>query len=56
MTTLAMTRVYRQSFEAHPHITLAVTGGLFSALGDLAAQMVVRYIRVFLILYFDELM
>jgi|ERR1700722_9215639 len=38
MTSLAITRAYQQSFESHPHTTLAVTGGFFNALGDFVAQ------------------
>jgi protein Mpv17 len=38
MTSFAITRAYQQSFESHPHTTLAVTGGFFNALGDFVAQ------------------
>lgn len=39
MSSIALTRAYRQSFEAHPHFTLAIAGGALSALGDAVAQL-----------------
>jgi len=38
MATIAVARVYQQSFQTHPNSTLAVTGGTFNALGDFVAQ------------------
>ncbi|KAF7437061.1 hypothetical protein PC9H_003895 [Pleurotus ostreatus] len=38
MATIAIARAYQQSFDARPHTTLAITGGLFNALGDFVAQ------------------
>jgi protein Mpv17 len=36
--TFAAARAYQQSFQSHPHVTLAVTGGTLNAVGDLVAQ------------------
>ncbi|KAF8649834.1 hypothetical protein AX16_005598 [Volvariella volvacea WC 439] len=38
MTTIAIARVYQQSFHTRPNITLAITGGCLNALGDAVAQ------------------
>jgi protein Mpv17 len=38
MAAISIARVYQRSFETHPHTTLAITGGLFNALGDFVAQ------------------
>ncbi|KAH6917603.1 hypothetical protein BKA70DRAFT_1252655 [Coprinopsis sp. MPI-PUGE-AT-0042] len=38
MAALTLARAYQHSFDAHPHITLAVTGGTLNALGDCVAQ------------------
>ncbi|KAF9647487.1 hypothetical protein BDM02DRAFT_2661218 [Thelephora ganbajun] len=40
MSSVALARIYQQSFESHPHCTLAVTNGTFNALGDVVAQSV----------------
>ncbi|KAA1468585.1 hypothetical protein DENSPDRAFT_912358 [Dentipellis sp. KUC8613] len=40
MASLTLARAYQQSFEAHPHGTLAVAGGALNALGDAVAQSV----------------
>jgi protein Mpv17 len=45
MSTIALARVYRQSFEAYPHGTLAVAGGALTALGDAVAQMSEQIVR-----------
>jgi len=37
---VAFARIYQQSFESHPHYTLAVTNGTLNALGDVVAQSV----------------
>ncbi|KAI0271536.1 hypothetical protein BC834DRAFT_448140 [Gloeopeniophorella convolvens] len=39
MSSIALARAYQQSFEAHPHGTLAIAGGALTALGDVVAQM-----------------
>ncbi|KAN0135557.1 protein sym1 [Lactarius tabidus] len=39
MSSIALARAYRQSFEAHPHCTLAIAGGALTALGDAVAQL-----------------
>ncbi|KAJ3526130.1 hypothetical protein NM688_g8298 [Phlebia brevispora] len=38
MTSIALARVYQQSFETHPYTTLALTNGALNALGDFVAQ------------------
>ena len=38
MSSLALARVYQQSFSSHPYGTLAVTNGCLNALGDIVAQ------------------
>ncbi|KAI1797667.1 hypothetical protein LXA43DRAFT_260040 [Ganoderma leucocontextum] len=38
MASVALARVYQQSFEAHPYFTLAVTNGALNAFGDAVAQ------------------
>ena len=40
MSSVALTRIYQQSFESHPYYTLAVTNGTLNALGDVVAQSV----------------
>lgn len=39
MASIALARVYQQSFEHHPYWTLAVTNGALNALGDSVAQL-----------------
>jgi len=39
MSSITLARVYRRSFEAYPHRTLAVAGGALTALGDAIAQL-----------------
>ncbi|KAF8887936.1 hypothetical protein CPB84DRAFT_1786452 [Gymnopilus junonius] len=38
MAALTLARAYQHSLDAHPNITLAVTGGSLNALGDVVAQ------------------
>jgi len=38
MYSIALARVYQQSFDSHPYGTLAVTNGALSAIGDAVAQ------------------
>lgn len=38
MAALTLARAYQHSFDSHPNITLAVTGGSLNALGDVVAQ------------------
>ncbi|KAL0950874.1 hypothetical protein HGRIS_007633 [Hohenbuehelia grisea] len=38
MASLTLVRAYQHSFETRPNATLAVTGGVFNALGDIVAQ------------------
>jgi protein Mpv17 len=45
MAALTLARAYQHSFDAHPHITLAVTGGTLNALGDCVAQVSERSVR-----------
>jgi len=40
MASVALARIYQQSFESHPHYTLAATNGTLNALGDAVAQSV----------------
>ncbi|OBZ79660.1 Protein SYM1 [Grifola frondosa] len=39
MSSVALARVYQQSFQSHPYGTLAITNGAFNALGDVVAQL-----------------
>ncbi|KAF5377466.1 hypothetical protein D9615_005178 [Tricholomella constricta] len=38
MATLTLARAYQHSFDTHPNITLALTGGCLNSLGDVVAQ------------------
>ncbi|KAI9512661.1 hypothetical protein F5148DRAFT_1161858 [Russula earlei] len=38
-STITLARAYKRSFEAYPHVTLAVAGGALTALGDVVAQL-----------------
>ncbi|KAJ3560973.1 hypothetical protein NP233_g10489 [Leucocoprinus birnbaumii] len=38
MATLSLARAYQSSFQTHPNVTLALTGGTLNALGDFVAQ------------------
>ncbi|RDB28867.1 Protein SYM1 [Hypsizygus marmoreus] len=38
MATLSLARAYQHSFDTHPNITLALTGGCLNSLGDFVAQ------------------
>jgi len=38
MSSITIARVYRRSFDAYPHSTLAIAGGALTALGDVVAQ------------------
>lgn len=44
MSSIALARVYQQSFDSHPYGTLAVTNGALNALGDFVAQIVQSYV------------
>lgn len=52
MSSVALARIYQQSFESHPHYTLAVTNGTLNALGDVVAQSVQLLVRPFCPYYF----
>jgi protein Mpv17 len=45
MSSITLARVYRRSFEAYPHRTLAVAGGALTALGDAVAQLSQQIVR-----------
>ncbi|KAI8995337.1 hypothetical protein BD414DRAFT_409829 [Trametes punicea] len=45
MTSVALARVYQQSFESHPYTTLAFTNGALNALGDVVAQFTQRVVE-----------
>ena len=45
MASIALARVYQQSFEAHPYTTLALTNGALNALGDTVAQLTQNFVR-----------
>ena len=45
MSSIALARVYQQSFESHPYGTLALTNGALNALGDVVAQMTQNLVR-----------
>lgn len=44
-TALTIARAYQHSFESHPNITLAITGGCLNALGDFVAQVSQNTVR-----------
>lgn len=43
--SIALARVYQQSFETHPYTTLALTNGAFGAFSDVIAQVTQRVVR-----------
>lgn len=45
MSSVALARIYQQSFESRPYYTLAVTNGTLNALGDVVAQSVQLLVR-----------
>ena len=45
MSSIALARVYQQSFESHPYGTLALTNGALNALGDVVAHMTQNLVR-----------
>ena len=45
MSSITIARVYRRSFEAYPHCTLAIAGGALTALGDVVAQVSQQIVR-----------
>ncbi|KAI0690678.1 hypothetical protein BC835DRAFT_1434334 [Cytidiella melzeri] len=45
MSSIALARVYQQSFESHPYGTLALTNGALNALGDVVAQVTQNLIQ-----------
>lgn len=45
MPSVALARVYQQSFESRPYYTLALTNGTLNALGDAVAQTVQLLVR-----------
>lgn len=47
MSTVALARVYQQSFNTRPNITLALTGGCLNALGDIVAQVAQNAVSYF---------
>ncbi len=53
MSSIALARVYRRSFESYPHVTLAVAGGALTALGDAVAQLSQQIVR-FTVHYSDD--
>lgn len=46
MASVALARVYQQSFAAHPYFTLAVTNGALNAFGDAVAQVTQQLVRI----------
>ena len=46
MASLALARVYQQSFDTRPYATLACTNGVLNAFGDSVAQTAQRVVRV----------
>jgi hypothetical protein len=44
MSSIALARVYQQSFEAHPHTTAAITNGALGAFSDIVAQITQRVV------------
>ena len=45
MASIALARVYQQSFETHPWTTLALTNGALSAFSDVVAQLTQGTVR-----------
>ncbi|GJE87794.1 Mpv17/PMP22 family protein [Phanerochaete sordida] len=45
MSSIALARVYQQSFDAHPYTTLAITNGVMGAFSDVVAQVTQRVIQ-----------
>ena len=45
MANVALARAYQQLFDSHPNVTLAITGGGLTALGDVVAQISQRVVR-----------
>jgi len=45
MTSIALARVYQQSFDTHPYTTLALTNGVMGAFSDVIAQVTQRVIQ-----------
>lgn len=45
MASIALARVYQQSFDARPWSTLALTNGALSAFSDVVAQVTQRVVR-----------
>jgi protein Mpv17 len=46
MASVTLARAYQHSFETRPNVTLAITGGALSALGDAVAQTSQRLVRI----------
>jgi hypothetical protein len=46
MSSIALARAYRRSFEAYPHRTLAIAGGALTAFGDVVAQLSQQLVRI----------
>lgn len=46
MASIALARVYQQSFAAHPYFTLAITNGALNAFGDAVAQVTQKLVRI----------
>lgn len=45
MSSVALARVYQQSFDTHPYTTLAITNGIMGAFSDVVAQVTQRVIQ-----------
>lgn len=45
MASLSIARAYQHSFDTHPNITLAITGGCLNSLGDIVAQVTEKTVR-----------
>ncbi|EGN97095.1 hypothetical protein SERLA73DRAFT_139153 [Serpula lacrymans var. lacrymans S7.3] len=46
MASLSIARAYQHFFETHPNRTLAVTGGVLNALGDVVAQISQNFVSL----------
>ncbi|PCH33428.1 hypothetical protein WOLCODRAFT_64036 [Wolfiporia cocos MD-104 SS10] len=44
MSSIALARIYQQSFETHPYGTMAITNGALNALGDIVAQLTEKFV------------
>jgi protein Mpv17 len=54
MAALSIARAYQNSFQTHPNVTLALTGGTLNAFGDSVAQISQNLVRFCAFLGFQD--